>query len=190
MVRSRSETSLNRIFYDLYLSPEARSKHQHTRSQNQRKSEPPLPTLKPIKSISCSDLTQALENPSVPSFIDESESETLDLTIPLKLPPLTRKGGLHVRPPPITTLVPIESTGFVIQPTSTTLINSATKASTHPSSIPVHPPQFHSSFHYEKSHATLPASPTSPVDKKQQDYTSRLRDRLKSRNHLRTFFLS
>ena len=190
MVRSRSETNLNRIFYDLYLSPEARSKHQHIRSQDQRKSEPPLPTLKPIKSISCSDLTQASENPIAPPSIDESELESLDLTIPLKLPPLTRKGGLQVRPAAITPLVPIESTGFAIQPIPTTLINSATKVSTHLSAIPIHSPQFHSSFHYEKSHATLPASPTSPVDKKQQDYTSRLRDRLKSRNHLRTFFLS
>lgn len=189
MVRSRSETTLNRIFYDLYLSPELQSKHEHTQRQDQRRSEPPLPTLKPIKSISCSDLTEEVKKVSASSSTHESESETLDLTIPWKLPPLTRKGGLEVQPAPISPLMPSESMGFVTQST-TTLINSAAKSSTHISTLPIHSSQLHSSFHYEKFHSTLPASPTSPVDKKQQDYTSRLRDRLKSRNHLRTFFLS
>ena len=194
MVRSRSEASLNKIFLDLCISPEVRSKNPHIRNNHhhhyQRKPYRSLPALQPMKSNSCSDLNKTSEDTSPSTSIDTSESDTLDLTVPFQLSPLIRKGASQIQPIVINPLVPCESTGFLVQPPTPTLISSSPKTATQFLFCSNHAFRFHNSTYHEKSTITLPLTPLPSVDRKQQDYTSRLRDRLKSRNHLRNHFLS
>lgn len=234
MVRSRSETHLNRIFLDLCTSPELRSKYGNTRKV-QREYNPPLPTLQPIKSVSCTNLTQILQNNTRLPVTDDAETEALDLTVPL--PP--RKRSITHTPPITTPLIPMESTGFLVETPrltnrsatlfETTLLNSVVHANKkvsflerkhsptentvsnekQSSSFVAKCPLLQNTSNEKQSSSSLVACPvlqnTSPnekklkltsliaapsTDKKHQDYTSRLRDRLKARKHLRTFFLS
>ena len=176
MVRSRSETNLNRIFVDLCTSPDLRSKVPH-----QRQYHPPLPTLKSIKSNSCSNIDELLQSTVESPPVDVERN---DLLAP-------KKSHQSTSIP----LVPMASTGFVLQPTSpssqtslslfeTLTINHTRKTSSLPVASPVH----------QQPEATLPSlsstSSNSSQDWKQQDFTSRLRNRLSSRGHLRKFFLS
>jgi hypothetical protein len=266
MVRSRSETNLNKIFLELCTSPSIRNKLGHIRN-NQRQHNPPLPKLQLIKSISCTDLTKIHHdnNDDVQSTsMDDTQTETLDLTIPLQLPP----PKIPITPTPLITfpLIPMESTGFVIQ-TSTFLTNRSTLSfETTLLNSTERPYKQYSSMQTERSHESYPSiqiekpseqyptltikrplEPYSPLpiqrhhaqypslqiqrpleqysplqtqrshkqflpiqnsssnndkskttslvavpsnDRKHQDYTNRLRDRLKSRGHLRKFFLS
>lgn len=89
MVRSRSQTNLNRIFLDLCTSPSIRSKHLHDqKGQNQQSST--LPRLHAIKSNSCSDLN-SLENSMCPLSSNNNETEQMhrsDLPARLHLEPL------------------------------------------------------------------------------------------------------
>jgi hypothetical protein len=188
MVRSRSETNLNKIFLDLCTSPDVRSKHVDPKS-HQRVYNPPLQA---IKSISQPDLTKISQNEPQSSILVNTEAETLDLTTPLPLPTLAR----HERPTTaaltITPLIPMASTGFTVQ--TTTFINSASISqqefsSFETQSFPLRNTSHHH-HHEKKSNEVSLITKTSSGDKKQQDYTCRLRDRLKSRRHLRKFFLS
>jgi len=269
MVRSRSETNLNRIFLDLCTNPELRT-HGHMR-HNQRQYNPPLPTLKPIKSISCSDLTKTVQDAVQSSSIDDTQIETLDLTIPLQLPQSRSKESIACTTLTAASLIPMESTGFTVQISTcstdrsislfeTTLTNSTEEFHEQYSSFQTKysplqnssnnkkiqtksvtdsteksheqyslfqanhsplqnsshnkksrtisvidptekPHEQYSSFETEhsllqnssindKNNRTISLITTPSNDKKQQDYTNRLRDRLKSRGHLRKFFLS
>ncbi|CAF4378595.1 unnamed protein product, partial [Adineta steineri] len=129
------------------------------------------------------------------------KTEPLNLSTPPQLPPLERK--LSIKTPVSTSipLTPMESTGFTVQSPphftnrslslfETTLVNSSVRhhkpqslLGTQSSSLE-HPPTNNKEI---KAPSFL--SQTSN-DWKQQDYTNRLRDRLKSRGHLRKFFLS
>ncbi|CAF1170259.1 unnamed protein product [Rotaria sordida] len=119
MVRSRSETNLNRIFIDLCTSPDVRSKFGHQRNIQQQ-SNRPLPSLKPIKSNSCTNINELSSNLIASSSIENNEREqadTLNLT--------TVQATSHLENQSIessrlttTSLVPMESTGFAVQTTS------------------------------------------------------------------------
>lgn len=187
MVRSRSETNLNRIFVDLCTSPEIRTKLRHE-VKYQRQYHPPLPNLQPIKSNSCSNLNELEQNftESTSSFASDKneQRDIVDLN--------------SLRPPQSTNtpLVPMESTGFTVQTTNavpltpirsfklfeTLTINHTKKSSTiHP--IP--------KDNIKKPSSTIATNPPNvSEDWKQQDFTNRLQNRLKSRGHLRKFFLS
>ncbi|CAF1255419.1 unnamed protein product [Rotaria sordida] len=118
MVRSRSETNLNRIFIDLCTSPDVRSKFGHQRNIQQQ-SNRPLPSLKPIKSNSCTNINELSSNLIASSSIENNEREqadTLNLT--------TVQATSHLENQSIessrlttTSLVPMESTGFAVQTT-------------------------------------------------------------------------
>jgi hypothetical protein len=185
MVRSRSETNLNRIFIDLCTSPEIRRKHGH-QPNDQRQYHPPLPVLQPIKSNSCSNINELASNLTETSSAESVPTEkrdALDLTS-LSPIPLTRKKSESCAVP----LVPMESTGFTVQPTpsnprpltlfETLSINHLKKPLTNEEN--------------QKNKCTSLPSNASTVsqDWKQQDFLSRLQNRLKSRRHLRTLFLS
>jgi hypothetical protein len=187
MVRSRSETNLNRIFVDLCTSPEIRTKLSHQRN-HQRQYHPPLPTLQPIKSNSCSNINQLEENLNQSS---SSSSFTNDQTEQRD----TLNDLTYLQPPESTAvpLVPMESTGFTVQPTTFSINHSLKLFETL------------SVKHWKKSSShdqtpkdnkktnTLPltSNPSNlSQDWKQQDFTNRLQNRLKSRGHLRKFFLS
>lgn len=263
MVRSRSETHLNRIFLDLCTSPEVRRKHGNI----QRQYNPPLPTLQPIKSISCTDLTTIPQNDIQLTNTNESDQESLDLMSPFPSSLSSPPSPLPVIIEPVvhTTainipLIPMESTGFAVFDTTPTVTStySITRSSTlfektllncsgtshkkftslqktHPPLTPISSQESHSSFtqtrnstsetpsshenHSSSTHtknlttkpyssflhvrsSTFPSTLSNDKnvkstllhapsnDKKHQDYTSRLRDRLAARKHLRTFFLS
>ena len=95
MVRSRSETNLNRIFVDLCTSPDQRSTH-----NQQRRFHPPLPNLQTIKSNSCSNLNELVESSISNEQEDVNRVQTPDdTTVPL---------------------IPMESTGFTVQTTTLT----------------------------------------------------------------------
>ena len=166
MVRSRSETNLNRIFVDLCTSPEFRPKVAH-----QRQYHPPLPTLKSIKSNSCSNIDELLQN-------------TLDDERSVILAPRPSKPSTSIP------LVPVESTGFVVQSPmplinhSLSLLETLTINHTrNTSSLPMaaQKPSFHPSLSVTPS--------TSSQDSKQTDLTQRIRNRLRSHGPLRKFFL-
>ena len=197
MVRSRSETNLNKIFLDLCTSPEVRSKHGHS-NNHQRTSNPPLPTLQSIKSVSNPDLNKISENEPQTSSVISMDNESLDLTTPLPIPPLARHELPVTEASVATPLIPMESTGFTVQ--TTTWMNSTdTSEQQQISSFPTQSFPLRNTFRHHHHHhhrqesnsnETSLIKKTSSGDKKQQDYTCRLRDRLKSREHLRKFFLS
>jgi hypothetical protein len=189
MVRSRSETNLNKIFLDLCTSPDVRSKQVHPKS-HQRVYNPPLLTLQAIKSISQPDLTKNSQNEPQSSILVNTEAEILDLTTPLPLPPLVRHEPPTTAALTITPLIPMASTGFTVQ--TTTFINSASISEQEFSSFETQSFPLRNTYHHheKKSNDVSLITKTSSGDKKQQDYTCRLRDRLKSRRHLRKFFLS
>lgn len=186
MVRTRSETNLNRIFVDLCISPELRSKNGHIRN-NHRQHHPPLPTLKPMKSNSCSDLTKTSQNSTQTSSLDDNQTETLDLYSTVELPSIEPEQSIGNTATTTVPLMPTPSTGFTVETPSfltnrsislfeTPLINTAKQSDKKPSSLGKIKG---SSLNSTASH-----------DFKQQDYINRLSDRLKSRGHLRKFFLS
>ena len=113
MVRSRSETNLNRIFLNLCTSPQLRPKNGH--QTNQREHNPPLPHLQPIKSVSCTDLTNIQADHQL-SCINENESEDLDLLTPL---PVSSKEPMTPSTIPLSSM---ESTGFIVQ-SGTSILN-------------------------------------------------------------------
>ena len=171
MVRSRSETNLNRIFYDLCTSPALRSQHPH----QQRQYHPPLPKLKPIKSNSCSNLDDLAKNVmSSPRMITtDDQSDTLTS---LSAPKSTAV--------PLTIM---ESTGFTFQPLSVTAQKSISLFET----LVINHTETSSTEEKSPPRTVVQATPSnSSQDWKQQDFTNRLRNRLKSRGHLRKFFLS
>ena len=198
MVRSRSETKLNDIFLDLCISPKNRVKNGHAHSYA------PLPPLKPIRSNSCSDLTQsvrdAIQTPLTNNTKAVEDTDTLDLTS-------TFYTTLHERKNPeerprlqSTPLAPLESTGFTLQPPtfgmnrSVSLFGSPPRSTLQSSttrpyaSIDREFSLCDDPFHEETAADALP-SPTSS-DWNPPDYTHRLSDRMRSRAHLRKFFLS
>lgn len=188
MVRSRSETNLNKIFLDLCTSPEVRSNYRRPRN-HQRISNPPLPTLKPIRSVSHPDLRTISQNESQSSSLINTETETLDLTTPLPLSPLPPHKSSTTATLTVAPLIPMESTGFIVQ--TTTLINSTCTSQDQFSSFQTESFSLQKTSRREKKSSEMPLiTTTSSGDKKQQDYTCRLRDRLKARGHLRKFFLS
>ncbi|UJR08320.1 hypothetical protein I4U23_012591 [Adineta vaga] len=117
MVYSRSATNLNRIFLDLCTSPDVRRKHDN----NQRHYHPPLPNLKPTRSNSCPNIDEISQNMATSSSSSNDQIEQ-DL-------PACRSTAMP--------LAPIESIGFTVQPTLSSLklfgtfsINQPKKAST------------------------------------------------------------
>lgn len=170
MVRSRSETNLNRIFVDLCTSPELRPKVAH-----QRQYHPPLPTLKSIKSNSCSNIDELLQN-----TLDDERSVIL----------VTRPSNQSTSIP----LVPMASTGFVVQPPmplinqSLSLLETLTINHTRPtSSLPIAAPVVSQKPSFHPALSVTPS--TSSQDSKQTDLTQRIRNRLRSHGPLRKFFL-
>ena len=186
MVHSRSETNLNRILVDLCTSPTVRPRHDKPRQYH-----PPLPTLKPIRSNSCSNIDDVVSHLTQLNTEERSaELECLDLTVPYSLPTL-RSSNASIRPTAIS-LTPMPSTGFIVQPTShvqttpsfslfeTLSINHLKKSSAVTPLIPMTPKD-----------SVLKSTPSnSSNDFKAQDYTKRLRNRLTSREYLRKKFLS
>ncbi|CAF0864263.1 unnamed protein product [Rotaria sp. Silwood1] len=119
MVRSRSETNLNRIFIDLCTSPAVRSKFGGQRN-NQRQCPSPLPSLKPIKSNSCSNIDELSQHISSSLPIENNQKEqknTVDQATVQQVPVL---GNQSVESSGAATpsLAPMESTGFSVQTTS------------------------------------------------------------------------
>jgi hypothetical protein len=195
MVHSRSETNLNRIFLDLCTSPEIRRKHGQ-QENTQRQYHPPLPSLKPIKSNSCSNIDEVSQTFNDSLLFDSDQIEqnnTLDLKT---LQPTSPIQNLSVESSSQSTavpLVPIESTGFTVPTTSisthhsfnlfeTLSINHTKKSSSHK------PPRQETKKN--KLPSLLTNSATTSQDLQQHDFINRLQDRLKSREHLRKFFLS
>jgi len=178
MVRSRSETNLNKIFLNLCTSPEVRSKYDHSNIVPQRSHRP----LQPIKSNSCSDLTDLCNTQTQQSSInDKTEQDTLDLTVPHSLPILTDKKSNRIVTREYTRLVPLESTGFTVQTDST--VNNTP--------LPSHQECALHNSHSDKNKSKLSSiMSTKSSTKYDHDYTQRLRQRLVARKHLRKFFLS
>ncbi|CAF2559704.1 unnamed protein product [Rotaria sp. Silwood2] len=119
MVRSRSETNLNRIFIDLCTSPEVRNKFGHQRNK-QLQHNPPLPSLKPIKSNSCSNIDELSQHIESSLSIENNQKEqidTLDLINTATLPILENPSN-EPSHSTAASLVPMESTGFAVQTTS------------------------------------------------------------------------
>jgi hypothetical protein len=182
MVRSRSETNLNRIFVDLCTSPDLRTKHEH-QINYQRQYHPPLPTLQPIKSNSCSNINDLAENltESTSSF-DSDQVEK------------GNSSNLLSRESTAVPLTPMESTGFTVPVTTSLTMNHSLKLfetlainHTNKSLLNEKIPK------EDKKSSIIPLTPklsTTSQDWKQQDFTNRLQNRLKSRGHLRKFFLS
>ena len=113
MVRTRSEEKLNDIFLHLCTSPEIRVKFSNTRYHL------PLPTLKPIKSNSCSDLTE-IEQTHMTDGKPTEDSDTLDLTTTFYFTlheQKTVKDRARFNYIPLTSM---ESTGFTLQSSSYT----------------------------------------------------------------------
>ncbi|CAF4360982.1 unnamed protein product [Rotaria socialis] len=195
MVRSRSETNLNRIFIDLCTSPQARRKYKHERN-DQQQHHSPLPTLKPIKSNSCSNIKELQPNSIASPSSSSSESvqdEQNDVLHRTTIEPTSIAQQQEIVEPQgstTTLLVPMQSTGFSIQ---TTTRHSSPLFET--STIRNHTVK--SSFSQEsakdsttKSSSLQWHSSTASGDLKHQDFLNRLQNRLKSRKHLRKYFLS
>jgi len=195
MVHSRSETNLNRIFLDLCTSPEIRRKHGQ-QENTQRQYHPPLPSLKPIKSNSCSNIDEVSQTFNDSLLFDSDQMEqnnTLDLKT---LQPISPMQNLSVESSSQSTavpLVPIESTGFTVPTTSmsthcsfnlfeTLSINHTKKSSSHKPT--------RQETKKNKFSSLVTNSATTSQDLQQHDFINRLQDRLKSREHLRKFFLS
>ncbi len=162
-----------------------------------------MPTLKPIRSNSCSDLSKTSQNViQIPlSSLDDHQTNTLDMMTPVRLSPLEPKNSIEKTKSPTVPLMPMESTGFTVQTTSyfanrslslfeTTSINTTKKIPEHSSLFKREAASLENSSLDDKPSKTTSLVSTIPNDWKQQDCTSRLRDRLKSRGHLRKFFLS
>jgi len=184
MVRSRSETNLNRIFVELCTSPEVRTKHAH-QTHYPRQYHPPLPHLQSIKSNSCSNINDLASDltESTSSFVsDQTEHiNPVDLT------------ALQVPTSSTTRLEPKESTGFTVQSTNLippksplklfeTLTIDHTKVSSSNDK--------NSKTKKDNNLSISSNSSNTSQDWKYQDFTNRLQNRLKSRGHLRKFFLS
>ncbi len=180
MVRSRSETNLNRILIDLCTTPEIRRKH----GDQQRQYHPPLPTLQPIKSNSCSNinsLTDNLNESTASSVSDEIQQHESVKRTTLQPP----------NPTAAVPLVPMESTGFTVTSVTaqrslklfeTLSINNSKKSSGSE--------QTPKEKKNNNNNSAVPLTQKPSQDWKQQDFTNRLQNRLKSRGHLRKFFLS
>jgi hypothetical protein len=176
MVRSRSETNLNRIFIDLCTSPDIRRKHGH-----QRQYHPPLPALQPIKSNSCSNISELEQNLTEASSANSVQTEKTDLAS-LSPTPLMRKESDATAIP----LVPMESTGFTVQPAPNTHRSIALFET-----LSINHLKKPNEQNKTTKYSSLPINSTNvSQDFKQQDFLSRLQNRLKSRRHLRTVFLS
>jgi hypothetical protein len=188
MVRTRSQTNLNRIFIDLCTSPELRSKNEHIRNK-QRHHLPPLPSLKPMRSNSCSDLTTTSPSFTQTLSLDYKEPETPDVNISRQLSPLGPKQSIASDALTGAPLMPTTSTGFTVQTPSyltnrsISLFETPTNAAKNSHSLEKSSP-----VNNKKKTPTVISTPSN--DLTQQDYTNRLSDRLKSRGHLRKFFLS
>ncbi|CAF3748393.1 unnamed protein product [Rotaria sordida] len=190
MVRSRSQTNLNKIFLDLCTSPEVRSKHVHTQN-TQRKYHP---TLKSIKSRSCSDLSNLSEDTFQSSSSSSSnnnqiqETPKLNNTIRHRLLPLGPRKAIISKTSNVNSVTPMESTGFAIQtPTSprddsmsllqTTLKNSTDKSHEYYSSFSIQPSLIGNSYSYHKDE-TQSLSITMLNDWTLQDKQNRLKDQI------------
>lgn len=155
MVRSRSENNLNRIIFDLCTSPQERAKHLHERTYH-----PPLPSLKAVRSNSCSDIDNLSSN-SVSSGRESPIKSTATL------------------------LVPMQSTGFSTDMNVTSsantlhLFGSWTVNDSKTSSTPLD---------LRRIPSATPSNSFNLCD--HQDFPNRLRNRLKARGHLRKFFLA
>ncbi|CAF4338515.1 unnamed protein product [Rotaria sp. Silwood2] len=115
----RIETNLNRIFIDLCTSPEVRNKFGHQRNK-QLQHNPPLPSLKPIKSNSCSNIDELSQHIESSLSIENNQKEqidTLDLINTATLPILENPSN-EPSHSTAASLVPMESTGFAVQTTS------------------------------------------------------------------------
>jgi hypothetical protein len=182
MVRSRSETNLNRIFFDLCTSLEVRTTHDHQKTPP-RQYHRPLPSLQAIKSNSCSNL-----NELTPNLAESSSSFASDHTEQLESTKLQPIESTAIP------LVPMESTGFTVQTTTSItpqlsfkLFETLTINHSKKSALLDQTPK----GNYKSNSLPLTSTPSNTSeDWKQQDFTNRLRNRLKSRGHLRKFFLS
>lgn len=117
-----------------------------------------LSVLQPIKSSSCSNIPR--DNP-----IESITLQTPSTAVPL---------------------VPIESTGFVVQSTIATAEQSLKLLDTWTINQSKTSTDEKKNMHDQ----TVPLSAKPSEDWKEQDFANRLRNRLKSREHLRKFFLS
>ncbi|CAF1249180.1 unnamed protein product [Rotaria sp. Silwood1] len=186
MVRSRSETNLNRIFIDLCTSPAVRNKFGDQRN-NQRQCPSPLPSLKPIKSNSCSNIDELSQQISSSLPIENNQKEqknTVDQATVQQVPVL---GNQSVESSGAATpsLAPMESTGFSVQTTSFPNHHSLTLFETLSISHLRHP-----SLHRETSKETktkispVPSnSSTASRDLKHQDFLNRLQDHANNIQH-------
>lgn len=170
MVRSRSASNLNKIFIDLCTSPQLRSKQNCNPHCN-----PALPRLKAIRSNSCSDINETNRQEGKVSTENDSSLKSTQTTS--------------------TSLIPMESTGFDMKQIdystdeSLSLFGCAT----------INDLQRDQSLSKQESsmidqYSSLPVESTSsktisPIWRK-QDFTLRLRNRLKAREHLRKHFLN
>jgi hypothetical protein len=194
MVHSRSETNLNRIFIDLCTSPQIRSKHGH-QPNNQRQYHPPLPILKSIKSNSCSNINELEQTCTESLSCDSDHTEQRDtLDLPSLPPsPLVRTDSIGSSGSASIPLVPMASTGFTVQ-TASPLVNRSvplfgTLSINHPKK-PSPSEETSKDNTKTKLSSSPPNSSALSQDWKQQDFTNRLQNRLRSRGHLRKFFLS
>lgn len=201
MVRSRCQSNSNRIFLDLCTSPALRSKYQQAQNgpglQNKM-----LPTLKSMKSNSCSNLVGLSLNmiqPSISGNDETDQTEQLERTTdrPLSLL-IAKKSNDSIKSTSIP-LVPTESTGFIVQVSklstkrsipefNTTSVNHSKINDEQSLSLDKQPSLENSSLNYNNKAVSLPS--TTFKDKKNQDYISRLRHRLNLRGHLRKLFFS
>jgi type II secretory pathway pseudopilin PulG len=167
MVHSRSETNLNRIFFDLCTSPDIRNQHSQQRN-NQRQYHPPLPNISELReNLTESSTSVDSEQRDIPTAMIEEKSPK-STAIPL---------------------APVESTGFTVQ-TPSYLTNPSFKLF---ETLTINHTKKSSSNQENKKNDTvsLPSNSSNiSQDWKQQDFANRLQDRLKSRKHLRRFFLS
>ncbi|CAF2102201.1 unnamed protein product [Rotaria magnacalcarata] len=143
MVRSRSQTNLNRIFFDLCTSPSVRSKHAHNQNM-QRQQSSHLPTLQAIKSNSCSNIadlqdlsTNMLQQPSLGNHRLE-ENENSDSIDHLPLSPTGPRLALVNTKHTATAIKPMISTGFTVQP-PVHLTNFTVQPSVHATGFKVQP---------------------------------------------------
>lgn len=164
MVHSRSESNLNRIFVDLCASPDMRQKHEQDKCNSSSQCHSSLTVHQPIKSNSCSNLPDGHQKEPV-SSTHHVTLQSSSTAVPL---------------------VPIESTGFVVQPTIVIDEDSLKLLDTWTSNDSKTPPEEEKNMHDQ----TIPLTSKPSHDWKEQDFTNRLRNRLNSREHLRKFFLS
>lgn len=168
MVRSRSTTNLNRILLDLCTSPDIRRKH----VSPQRHYHPPLPTLKPMRSNSCPNIDEIAQTmtTSSSSNSDQDRSCSRATAIPL---------------------VPIESLGFTVQGSTLAPNPSLKLFGTTSISHSKQSSAEHKLPDKKKDFLSAPLdSQLASEDLQNPDFINRLQNRLKSRGHLRKFFLS